>query len=176
MSLQSSQFKESFSTISKVYCSMPRNKSSNYGSIFLVQLHNKMATGCMFFFSPVHEKLSHLFLPFKNYQKNIKKDLNTNQKYWNTHFFIIRSNKQNNFWLKHRLFFGPRSTCVIVDTRSHTCKPHDYIPRYDIITMINQKRLPLVTMAKSAIDDCLSRIVCSRHQIACRNKIMHSFP
>ena len=28
-----------------------------------------------------------------------------------------------------------RSTCVIVDARSHTCKSHDFIPRYDIISI-----------------------------------------
>ena len=31
------------------------------------------------------------------------------------------------------LLFLTRSTCVIVDARSHTCKSHDFIPRYDII-------------------------------------------
>ena len=34
------------------------------------------------------------------------------------------------------LLFLTRSTCVIVDARSHTCKSHDFIPRYDIISMI----------------------------------------
>ena len=31
------------------------------------------------------------------------------------------------------LLFLTWSTCVIVDARSHTCKSHDFIPRYDII-------------------------------------------
>ena len=31
------------------------------------------------------------------------------------------------------LLFLTRSTCVIVDARSHTCKSHDFLPRYDII-------------------------------------------
>ena len=30
------------------------------------------------------------------------------------------------------LLFLTRSTCVIVDARSHTCKSHNFIPRYDI--------------------------------------------
>ena len=30
------------------------------------------------------------------------------------------------------LLFLTRSTCVIVDARSNTCKSHDFIPRYDI--------------------------------------------
>ena len=33
------------------------------------------------------------------------------------------------------------------------------------VTILNQKRLSLATMAKSAIDNCFSRIVCSGHQI-----------
>ena len=36
------------------------------------------------------------------------------------------------------------------------------------VTILNQKRLSLATMAKSAIDNCFSRIVCSGHQIACK--------
>ena len=36
------------------------------------------------------------------------------------------------------------------------------------VTILNRKRLSLATMAKSVIDDCFSRIVCSGHQIACK--------
>ena len=36
------------------------------------------------------------------------------------------------------------------------------------VTILNQKRVSLATMAKSAIDNCFSRIVCSGHQIACK--------
>ena len=37
------------------------------------------------------------------------------------------------------LLFLTRSTCVIVDARSHTCKSHDFIPRYDINAMTSMK-------------------------------------
>ena len=36
------------------------------------------------------------------------------------------------------------------------------------VTVSNQKRLSLATMAKSVIDNCFSGIVCSGHQIACK--------
>ena len=36
------------------------------------------------------------------------------------------------------------------------------------VTILNQKRLSLATMAKSAIVNCFSGIVCSGHQIACK--------
>ena len=36
------------------------------------------------------------------------------------------------------------------------------------VTVINQKRLSLATMAESAIDNCFSRTVCSGHQMACK--------
>ena len=41
--------------------------------------------------------------------------------------------KQSHILLCQGLLFLTRSTCVIVDARSHTCKSHDFIPRYDII-------------------------------------------
>ena len=41
--------------------------------------------------------------------------------------------KQSHILLYQGLLFLTRSTCVIVDARSHTCKSHDIIPRYDII-------------------------------------------
>ena len=41
--------------------------------------------------------------------------------------------KQSHILLHHGLLFLTRSTCVIVDARSHTCKSHDFIHRYDII-------------------------------------------
>ena len=44
--------------------------------------------------------------------------------------------KQSHILLYQGLLFLTRSTCVIVDTRSHTCKSHDFIPRYDIIYSI----------------------------------------
>ena len=40
--------------------------------------------------------------------------------------------KQSHFLLYQGLLFLTRSTCVMVDARSHTCKSHDFIPRYDI--------------------------------------------
>ena len=40
--------------------------------------------------------------------------------------------KQSHILLYQGLLFWTRSTCVIVDARSHTCKSHDFIPRYDI--------------------------------------------
>ena len=40
--------------------------------------------------------------------------------------------KQSHILLYQGLLFLTRSTCVIVDARSHTCKSHDFIPRYDI--------------------------------------------
>ena len=43
--------------------------------------------------------------------------------------------KQSHILLYQGLLFLTRSTCVIVDARSHTCKSHDFIPRYDIINM-----------------------------------------
>ena len=36
------------------------------------------------------------------------------------------------------------------------------------VTILNQKRLPLATTAKSAIDNCFGGIECSEHQIACK--------
>ena len=44
--------------------------------------------------------------------------------------------KQSHILLYQGLLFLTRSTCVIVDARSHTCKSHDFIPRYDIIYCI----------------------------------------
>ena len=41
--------------------------------------------------------------------------------------------KQSHILLYQGLLFLTRSTCVIADARSHTCKSHDFIPRYDII-------------------------------------------
>ena len=41
--------------------------------------------------------------------------------------------KQSHILLYQGLLFLTRSTCVIVEARSHTCKSHDFIPRYDII-------------------------------------------
>ena len=40
--------------------------------------------------------------------------------------------KQSHILLYQGLLFLTRSTCVIMDARSHTCKSHDFIPRYDI--------------------------------------------
>ena len=40
--------------------------------------------------------------------------------------------KQSHILLYQGLLFLTWSTCVIVDARSHTCKSHDFIPRYDI--------------------------------------------
>ena len=40
--------------------------------------------------------------------------------------------KQSHILLYQGLLFLTRSTCVIVEARSHTCKSHDFIPRYDI--------------------------------------------
>ena len=45
--------------------------------------------------------------------------------------------KQSHILLYQGLLFLTRSTCVIVDARSHTCKSHDFIPRYDIIYRTN---------------------------------------
>ena len=45
--------------------------------------------------------------------------------------------KQSHILLYQGLLFLTRSTCVIVDARSHTCKSHDFIPRYDITSIIN---------------------------------------
>ena len=41
--------------------------------------------------------------------------------------------KQSHILLYQGLLFLTRSTCMIVDAQSHTCKSHDFIPRYDII-------------------------------------------
>ena len=41
--------------------------------------------------------------------------------------------KQSHILLYQGLLLLTRSTCVIVDARSHTCKSHDFIPRCDII-------------------------------------------
>ena len=38
------------------------------------------------------------------------------------------------------------------------------------VTILNQKRLSLATMAKSAVDNYFSRIVCSGHQIVCKKQ------
>ena len=48
--------------------------------------------------------------------------------------------KQSHILLYQGLLFLTRSTCVIVDARSHTCKSHDFIPRYDIIIYIHNRR------------------------------------
>ena len=45
--------------------------------------------------------------------------------------------KQSHILLYQGLLFLTRSTCVIVDARSHTCKSHDFIPRYDIMRTSN---------------------------------------
>ena len=45
--------------------------------------------------------------------------------------------KQIHILLYQGLVFFTRSTCVIVDARSHTCKSQDFIPRYDIIVQTN---------------------------------------
>ena len=42
--------------------------------------------------------------------------------------------KQSHILLYQGLLFLTRSTCVIVDARAHTCKSHDFIPRYDIMS------------------------------------------
>ena len=44
----------------------------------------------------------------------------------------IATFKQSHILLYQGLLFLTRSTCMIVDARSHTCKTHDFIPRYDI--------------------------------------------
>ena len=44
--------------------------------------------------------------------------------------------KQSHILLYQGLLFLTRSTCVIVDARSQTCKSHDFIPRYDIKSQI----------------------------------------
>ena len=49
--------------------------------------------------------------------------------------------KQSHILLYQGLLFLTRSTCVIVDARSHTCKSHDFIPRYDIIKEMNGQEL-----------------------------------
>ena len=46
--------------------------------------------------------------------------------------------KQSHILLYQGLLFLTRSTCVIVDARSHTCKSHDFIPRYDIMVVVLQ--------------------------------------
>ena len=43
--------------------------------------------------------------------------------------------KQSHILLLQGLLFLTRSTCVIVDVRSHTCRSCDFIPRYDIIKL-----------------------------------------
>ena len=48
----------------------------------------------------------------------------------------IVSFKQSHILLYEGLLFLTRSTCVIVDARSHACKSHDFIPSYDINTYI----------------------------------------
>ena len=48
--------------------------------------------------------------------------------------------KQSHILLYQGLLFVTRSTCVIVDARSHTCKSHDFIPRYDIMTEITDSK------------------------------------
>ena len=45
--------------------------------------------------------------------------------------------KQSHILLYQGLLFLLRSTCVIVDARSYTCKSHDFIPRYDITITIS---------------------------------------
>ena len=49
--------------------------------------------------------------------------------------------KQSDILLYQGLLFLTRSTCVIVDARSHTCKSHDFIPRYDM--MLQWKQSPI---------------------------------
>ena len=49
--------------------------------------------------------------------------------------------KQSHILLYQGLLFLTRSTCVIVDARSHTCKSHDFIPRYDINVQKYQTQL-----------------------------------
>ena len=49
--------------------------------------------------------------------------------------------KQSHILLYQGLLFLTRSTCVIVDARSHTCKSHDFIPRYDIKVVIDAMAL-----------------------------------
>ena len=51
--------------------------------------------------------------------------------------------KQSHILLYQGLLFLTRSTCVIVDARSHTCKSHDFIPRYDIIHVTLHDKLNL---------------------------------
>ena len=46
--------------------------------------------------------------------------------------------KQSHILLYQGLLFLTGSTCVIVDARSHTCKSHDFIPRYDIINVTSR--------------------------------------
>ena len=56
--------------------------------------------------------------------------------------------KQGHILLYQGLLFLTRSRCVIVDARSHTCKSHDFIPRYDIKIINsspNKLRFPLVS-------------------------------
>ena len=47
------------------------------------------------------------------------------------------------------LYFLTRSTCVIVDARSHTCKSHDFIPRYDIISLNDYITTRVITFLKA---------------------------
>ena len=77
------------------------------------QVIEKSVNKCNFFFSDVlnHNKMN---------ENNRKTNL------W-------RSFKQSHILLYQGLLFLTRSTCVIVDARSHTCKSHDFIPRYDIM-------------------------------------------
>ena len=47
-------------------------------------------------------------------------------------------------------------------------RPHTSHINSGDVTILNQKRLSLATMTKSAIVNCFSGIVCSGHQIACK--------
>ena len=57
--------------------------------------------------------------------------------------------KQSHILLYQGLLFLTRSTCVIVDARSHTCKSHDFIPRYDIMACKFIQHIKLAKLCKS---------------------------
>ena len=73
--------------------------------------------------------------------------------------------KQSHILLYQGLLFLTRSICVIVDARSHTCKSHDFIPRYDIIDWIlthvpgigDAKNKPWYSTAVSSRETLLTR-------------------
>ena len=61
--------------------------------------------------------------------------------------------KQSHILLYQGLLFLTVSTCVIVDARSHTCKSHDFIPRYDIIPntlKVNKSTTITTTVSQSS--------------------------